>query len=976
MTKKRGKTRTKPSNKGKVSNIESDEIEWYERVFSESDINDEIISELYHLKMEPCAGGSTTKYHKLMISGKRHGKNCSNNPSCLNGFGQYQKVPVDKIIGFDPADLLRSPNQLSGLKCSSTQNLGATCYMNSLLQCLYANEAFRSAIYRWKDSEVTPEHFTPTDHEQAEEDSENVPLQLQMLFARLQLGPLLYADPTDFAKSIEIPHAVQQDPQEFFKLLLSLLEERYSKELVQNHFVGKYQYVTVCSNCKNASKRVCDFTELELPIKGHSHIEECIKEYTKEEILNESNQYLCDHCNSKQDAARSIEITQLPEVLNFQFLRFVYDKKTGSKKKLKTRISFPESIDMSPFVVDQPPGLTYDLKAVIVHRGASAYGGHYIVHVKSTDGKWWKFDDETVVEEKITSDEVEEETKGKKKEPKQESKPGIITNCNAYLLIYNRHDAKQDHLLDVPEKLIEKIMEEKKSHEEQIEVYRNNKIEEEGRQLEQKEIYNLVWNNIRPLPDEAWYWIDTNWFSRWVKGEFAVKPEPISNGDLMCPHDKADPQKVTKMKRISAAAWDSLHSKYGGGPILSTVNDTAFCRQCIMNIRDETTKSVSESTEKQYYVKLVTNSDVTAADGYLIDKDWWNEFKKQSSDVNKMNAITEGIVCEHGNLNTEKSRRRLVSKEVWDYLSRFQPSSIAVRGTDAVCQLCGELEEKNEEETRERQKAKTAIKKEFSDMLVKPQDLQKVVMGQAWNSIKFPLYIVNGDWYRSWSEWCDDVDKEESEIVPMNNEILLCPHDRLRYDPLDLVGQSERKEELPFYLISAHKWTQLKERDISIQFIDKNLITNPEMCSECVEEERKKDVMKRSIYEKATLTIEFKNSQGTRSGRVTRSSVAKSEKINDVNSSYTIQQLKLLIFQSAEIMPRQQKLTYEGTPLEHEERTLEQYGILAKSTVVLEIQDADEEEFIPEVKEREEGFAGTGLMGKPMKKKKEKKVDW
>ena len=32
------------------------------------------------------------------------------------------------------------------------RNLGATCYLNSLMQCLYMNTLFREAVYNWTPS--------------------------------------------------------------------------------------------------------------------------------------------------------------------------------------------------------------------------------------------------------------------------------------------------------------------------------------------------------------------------------------------------------------------------------------------------------------------------------------------------------------------------------------------------------------------------------------------------------------------------------------------------------------------------------------------------------------------------------------------------------------------------------------------------------------------------------------------------------
>ena len=41
--------------------------------------------------------------------------------------------------------------------------------------------------------------------------------------------------------------------------------------------------------------------------------------------------------------------------------------------------------------------MVYELTAVLIHRGPSAYSGHYIAHIKDRkSGHWFKFNDEEV----------------------------------------------------------------------------------------------------------------------------------------------------------------------------------------------------------------------------------------------------------------------------------------------------------------------------------------------------------------------------------------------------------------------------------------------------------------------------------------------------------------------------------------------------------------------------------------------------
>ena len=83
--------------------------------------------------------------------------------------------------------------------------MGATCYMNSLLQCLFMNRNFRHAVYMWKGDE---------------EAVESVCFQLQLLFAHLQYSNFRYFAPQDLISLLNIKTSIQQDAQEFLFLFL------------------------------------------------------------------------------------------------------------------------------------------------------------------------------------------------------------------------------------------------------------------------------------------------------------------------------------------------------------------------------------------------------------------------------------------------------------------------------------------------------------------------------------------------------------------------------------------------------------------------------------------------------------------------------------------------------------------------------------------------------------------------------------
>lgn len=98
------------------------------------------------------------------------------------------------------------------------------------------------------------------------------------------------------------------------------------------------------------------------------------------------------------------------QTLNFQLLRFVYDKEIQNRKKLNHVIHFPLVLNMAPYIdknfkrkvkrrksladlkekeddvsdentiEDEDGEFTYDLVSYLVHKGASATGGKFYIN--------------------------------------------------------------------------------------------------------------------------------------------------------------------------------------------------------------------------------------------------------------------------------------------------------------------------------------------------------------------------------------------------------------------------------------------------------------------------------------------------------------------------------------------------------------------------------------------------------------------
>ena len=178
----------------------------------------------------------------------------------------------------------------------------------------------------------------------------------------------------------------QQDPQEFSKLFVGRIESLNvssrdpSYASLSSLLQGSLTYRVTCSECRcTPTPRVSAFLELDVNIDGQSTLKEALASIFKDELLEGENMYECSRCGGKRNAVRSTTLKSLPSVLSLQLLRYVYDRASGQKKKLKTPISFPASLSLSDS--SSSKSSNYRLVSVLYHKGGSAYGGHYVSEV-------------------------------------------------------------------------------------------------------------------------------------------------------------------------------------------------------------------------------------------------------------------------------------------------------------------------------------------------------------------------------------------------------------------------------------------------------------------------------------------------------------------------------------------------------------------------------------------------------------------
>eukprot|EP00004_Rigifila_ramosa_P006247 TRINITY_DN1692_c0_g1_i1.p1 TRINITY_DN1692_c0_g1~~TRINITY_DN1692_c0_g1_i1.p1 ORF type:complete len:3114 (-),score=719.02 TRINITY_DN1692_c0_g1_i1:25-8475(-) len=321
------------------------------------------------------------------------------------------------------------------------RNLGATCYMNSLMQQLYMVPAFRYGMLSLDEptlTKVQTQHNPPepgTDPQDILADS--VLYQFQVIFGHLLESQKKFADTRPFCLAYKdydgqsVNTSVQMDVDEFFNMLLdkidTLLKGTDHEKMLQHLLLGGLcsQFCGRGQGCTHVSEKEDPCYALSLDVKGKTDITQSLDLFVEGDMLNGDNKYSCSQCNQKVDALKRSCISALPHTLILHLKRFEFDLELMRRIKVNDRCEFPTELDMFPYTkeglalkehqADLAAGRTptqamptlrapeyykYKLVGVLVHTG-TADSGHYYSFIKereSESGKWLHFND-TLVEE-------------------------------------------------------------------------------------------------------------------------------------------------------------------------------------------------------------------------------------------------------------------------------------------------------------------------------------------------------------------------------------------------------------------------------------------------------------------------------------------------------------------------------------------------------------------------------------------------
>ncbi|XP_050663525.1 ubiquitin carboxyl-terminal hydrolase 2-like isoform X3 [Leptidea sinapis] len=322
----------------------------------------------------------------------------------------------------------RHSSTTSGL--NGLRNIGNTCFMNSVVQCLSNTRPLLE--YVTQDKYTTEINTSLSCMKGA----------LMKAFASVLKELWRSGEKDSVVNTTTLKSQVQrfaprfmgysqQDAQEFLRYLLEGLHEdvnrvttrpkpilteiddnlsdtakaneawsryvRMEDSRVGDIFMGQLKSTLRCTHCKHDSVTFDPFWDLSLPIPsrtGNLKLQQCLQHFVREEELDGDEKPTCSKCGVRRKCLKWFTVQKFPKVLVLHLKRFSPTERF--RGKLNVLVEFPlNGLDMSPLSANNTTA-TYNLYALSNHSGTT-YSGHYTAYCKHPySGDWHEYNDSRV----------------------------------------------------------------------------------------------------------------------------------------------------------------------------------------------------------------------------------------------------------------------------------------------------------------------------------------------------------------------------------------------------------------------------------------------------------------------------------------------------------------------------------------------------------------------------------------------------
>lgn len=210
----------------------------------------------------------------------------------------------------------------------------------------------------------------------------------------------------DSGINVETPPPDSEMPEFPMNKIVDNTSDLNESTIVQKNFGGKITTTCVCDSCKSKSTSIDSFRDLALSFpEKDSETEYSVQQlldfyFTTEKLtLDGDNQYHCEKCKSLCDGDRHTELLQSPKNLILTLKHFRYDSRYHTRSKLLIKkMDHEEKIAVKVRASQDSNGFRevhYQLHSAVVHSGISLDSGHYYTFARDKED-WFKFNDSFV----------------------------------------------------------------------------------------------------------------------------------------------------------------------------------------------------------------------------------------------------------------------------------------------------------------------------------------------------------------------------------------------------------------------------------------------------------------------------------------------------------------------------------------------------------------------------------------------------
>ncbi|XP_052204082.1 ubiquitin C-terminal hydrolase 22 isoform X2 [Diospyros lotus] len=258
-------------------------------------------------------------------------------------------------------------------------NLGNTCFMNSVLQALLHAPPLRNYF-------LSDRH----NHETCRKRSSDrlcLPCDIDVIFSAVFSGDRTPYSPAQFLyswwqHSEDLACYEQQDAHEFFISILDRIHEKEGKAsnsikdngdcqcIAHRVFSGLLRSDVTCMTCGFTSTTYDPCVDISLDLGtstssltepankltkpaengGNSTLTSCLDLFTRPEKLGSDQKLFCQNCQERRDSLKQMSIRRLPLVLCLHIKRFEHSPVRKMSRKIDRHLQFPFSLDMSPYL--------------------------------------------------------------------------------------------------------------------------------------------------------------------------------------------------------------------------------------------------------------------------------------------------------------------------------------------------------------------------------------------------------------------------------------------------------------------------------------------------------------------------------------------------------------------------------------------------------------------------------------------------